>query len=149
MEVILIQDVDSLGLAGQTVSVARGFARNKLIPGQLAVEATPGNLKRLEKQRQEFEIRSKKEKERAEELAGRIEALTITISQKAGEKDKLYGSVTSMDLAAAMEEQGVDIDRRKIKLPDPIKTLGDHEVPIRLHQEVTAVLRVSVVREES
>ena len=149
MEVILIQDVDSLGMAGQTVSVARGFARNKLIPGQLAVEATAGNLKRLEKQRQEFEIRSKKEKERAEELAGRIEALTITISQKAGEKDKLYGSVTSMDLAAAMEEQGVDIDRRKIKMPDPIKTLGDHEVPIRLHQDVTAILRVSVVREES
>jgi large subunit ribosomal protein L9 len=149
MEVILIQDVDSLGMAGQTVNVARGFARNKLIPSQLAVEATPGNLKKLEKQRAEFEIRSKKEKERAQELADRIEALTITISQKAGEKDKLYGSVTSMDLAAAMEDKGVEIDRRKIKLPDPIKSLGDHEVPIRLHQDVTAMLRVSVVREES
>ena len=149
MEVILIQDVDSLGMTGQLVNVAKGFARNKLIPGKLAVEATPGNLKKLEKQRQEFEIRSKKEKDRAKELAGQIENITVTIHQKAGEKDKLYGSVTSMDLAAALEEKGVDIDRRKIKMPEPIKTLGDHEVPVRLHQDVTAMLRVSVVREES
>ena len=148
MEIILIQDVDTLGLSGQVVNVARGYARNKLIPANMALPATPGNLKKLEKQRAEFEIRILKEKERAAALAKEIEAVSVTISQKAGEKDKLYGSVTNMDLAAALAEQGVDIDRRRIKLAEPIKTLGDFEVPIKLHGDVTATLKVSVTREE-
>jgi len=148
MNVILTQDVESLGLAGQVVHVAQGYARNKLIPADLAIEATPANLKLHEKKRNEYELRAMKEKERAQTLARRIGELQLTISQKAGEKDKLYGSVTSMDLAAAMAEQGVDLDRRKIKLAEPIKVLGDYEVPIKLHAEVTALLAVSVIRAE-
>ena len=117
MQVILTQDVESFGLAGQVLEVARGYARNKLIPAKVAVEATPGNLKAFEKARAEFELRSLKEKEQAEILAKQIDEITLTISKKAGEKDKLYGSVTSMDLAEALAEQGVEVDRRKIRLP--------------------------------
>ena len=130
------------------VNVAKGYARNKLIPANMAVPATSGNMKKLEKQRAEFEIRILKERERAAALAKEIEAVSVTISQKAGEKDKLYGSVTNMDLAAALVEKGLDIDRRRIKMTEPIKTLGDFEVPIKLHGEVTALLKVSVIREE-
>ncbi len=148
MRVILAEDIDSLGLAGQVVEVSRGYARNKLIPGKLAVEATSGNMKVFEKARSEFEIRSLKEKERAEKLAREIEEITLTISQKAGEKGKLYGSVTSLDLIQAMTEQGVEFDRRKIRLPEPIKALGDFEVPVRLQSEVTAIIKVSVVKAE-
>lgn len=148
MRVILTEDIDSLGLAGQVVEVSRGYARNKLIPGKLAVEATSGNMKVFEKARSEFEIRSLKEKERAEKLAREIEEITLTISQKAGEKGKLYGSVTSLDLIQAMTEQGVEFDRRKIRLPEPIKALGDFEVPVRLQSEVTAIIKVSVVKAE-
>lgn len=148
MKVILTQDVDALGLAGQVVTVADGYARNKLIPAQMAEKATPATLKKFEKQRAEFEIRAMKEKELAQHLADRIKALHLTITQKAGEKDKLYGSVTSMDLAGAMAEQGVDIDRRKIRMTEPIKSLGDFEVPIKLHTDVTAEIKVSVVRAE-
>ncbi|MBW2091760.1 MAG: 50S ribosomal protein L9 [Deltaproteobacteria bacterium] len=149
MKVILTQDVDNLGLTGQIVDVSRGYARNKLIPSQWAVEATPGNLKVYEQARGEFEVRSMKEKERAEKLAKEIESISLTIAQKAGEKDKLYGSVTSMDLAEAMAEQGLEIDRRKIKLAEPIKALGDYEIPVKLHSDVTAVIKVSVVRSEN
>ncbi|MDY6852549.1 MAG: 50S ribosomal protein L9 [Thermodesulfobacteriota bacterium] len=148
MKVILTQDVDTLGLAGQVVDVSKGYVRNKLVPGGLALEASPANLKLLEKKAAEYEVRAMKEKEKAQNLAGRIEALRLTISQKAGEKDKLYGSVTSMDLAAALAEQGVDMDRRKIKMPENIKTLGDYEVSVKLHSEVTAVLKVSVIKAE-
>ena len=148
MEVILIQDVESLGLAGQVVRVADGYARNKLIPANWAVKATPSNLKMMEKKRAEYEVRAMKEKERAAELAKKIEALNVTIAQKAGEKDKLYGSVTTMDLAASMAEQGVDIDRRKIKMVEPIKSLGDFDVQVKLHTEVVANLKVSVIRAE-
>ncbi|MBW2060958.1 MAG: 50S ribosomal protein L9 [Deltaproteobacteria bacterium] len=148
MRVILTTDVEALGLVGQIVDVSRGYARNKLIPGQLAVEATPGNLKVHEKARTEFEVRSLKEKEQAEQIARQIEKVFLTMAQKAGEKDKLYGSVTSMDLARAMAEQGLEVDRRKIKLAEPIKALGDYEIPIRLHSEVTAMIKVSVIRAE-
>lgn len=148
MRVILTEDIDSLGLAGQVVEVSRGYARNKLIPGKLAVMATSGNMKVFEKARSEFEIRSLKEKERAEKLAQEIEEITLIISQKAGEKGKLYGSVTSLDLIQAMTEQGIEFDRRKIRLPEPIKALGDFEVPVRLQSEVTATIKVSVVKAE-
>ena len=148
MRVILAEDIDSLGLAGQVVEVSRGYARNKLIPGKLAVQATSGNMKVFEKARAEFEIRSLKEKERAEKLAQEIEEITLIISQKAGERGKLYGSVTSLDLIQAMAEQGVEFDRRKIRLLEPIKALGDFEVPVRLLSEVTATIKVSVVKAE-
>jgi len=146
MKVILTQDVDALGLAGQVVDVAKGYARNKLVPGGLALEASPANLKLLEKEAAEYEVRAMKEKEKAQVLAGQIEALRLTISQKAGEKDKLYGSVTNMDLAAALAEQGVELDRRKIKMAENIKILGDYEIPVKLHTEVTAALKVSVIK---
>ena len=148
MEVILTQDVDALGMAGQVVDVAQGYARNKLIPAKLAVQATPANLKRLEKQRAEYEIRAMKEVERARQLAEEIEALRLTITQKAGEKGKLYGSVTTMDLGSALAEQGLDIDRRKIKLSEPIKTLGEFDVSVKLHSEVIANLKVTVEQAE-
>ena len=148
MEVILTQDVDALGLAGQVVNVAKGYARNKLIPGNLALIATPKNLKLLEKKRADYEQRALKEKERAQLMARQLEEVQVTISQKAGEKDKLYGSVTPMDVAAALSEQGIDVDRRKLKMTEPIKTLGDHEVVLKLHPEVSANIKVSVVRAE-
>ena len=148
MQVILTQDIESVGLTGQVVEVKRGFARNMLIPGRLALEATDSNLKRLEKERAEYAERAKKEKDRAQELAAKLKTVKLSIAQKAGEKDKLYGSVTNMDLAAALAEKGYDIDRRKIKLSEPIKTLGDFELTIKLHSEVTAALKVSVVRDE-
>jgi len=148
MRVILTKDVDALGLAGQIVRVSPGHARNKLLPENLAVEATSANLKRYEKTQAEFQVRSQKDKDRAKVLAERIEDLVLTIPQKAGEQDKLYGSVTSMDLAEALTQQGIDVDRRKIRIAEPIKSLGEFQVPIRLHNEVTATIRVSVVRAE-
>jgi large subunit ribosomal protein L9 len=148
MRIILTKDMDALGLAGQIVRVSAGYARNKLLPENLAVEATAINLKRYEKTQAEFEVRSQKDKDRAQALAERIEERVLTISQKAGEQDKLYGSVTSMDLAEALTQQGIDVDRRKIRIADPIKSLGEYQVPIRLHNEVTATIRVSVVRAE-
>jgi large subunit ribosomal protein L9 len=148
MRIILTKDMDALGLAGQIVRVSAGYARNKLLPENLAVEATAINLKRYEKTQAEFEVRSQKDKDRAQALAERIEERVLTISQKAGEQDKLYGSVTSMDLAEALTQQGIDVDRRKIRIADPIKSLGEYQVPIRLHNEVTATIRVLVVRAE-
>ena len=147
MKVILTQDVTSLGLTGQVVKVAPGYARNHLIPGRMALEATPSNLKRMEKERAAFQERAMKEKEKARVLADRIEELSLSIARKAGEKDKLFGSVTSMDLAAAAGEAGVDIDRRRIQMSEPIKALGDFEIPVRVHHEIIAKLKVSVVRE--
>lgn len=148
MQIILTQDVENLGLAGQLVKVAKGYARNLLIPGGMAVEATPANLKLFEKKRAEFAARSLKEKERAKLLKNQIEELDLCIVQKAGEKGKLYGSVTTMDLAAAMADKGVDVDRRKIKLAEPIKVLGSHDIQVKLHTDVTAHLTVSVVSPE-
>jgi len=148
MKVILTQDVESIGRAGQIINVANGFARNKLIPDQLAVTATPANLRLFEKKREEFKLRAMKEKERSEKLAAQIETLHLVIAQKAGESDKLYGSVTTMDLAAALKEKGLDLDRRKIQLEENIKSLGEYEVPIKLHSEVTAHVKVTVVKAE-
>ena len=148
MQVILTQDVESVGPTGQVVEVKRGFARNMLIPSKLAMLATPSNLKRLEKERASFAERAKKEKDRAKDLAAQLKAVRLIIAQKAGEKDKLYGSVTTMDLAQALAEKGFEIDRRKIKLAEPIKTLGDFDITIKLHGDVTAALKVAVVRAE-
>jgi large subunit ribosomal protein L9 len=148
MEIILVKDVENLGFTGQIVKVARGYARNHLIPCQFALEATPANLKSMEKKRAEFEARAQREKDRAKDLAGQIKQVSVVIAQKAGDKDKLYGSVTNIDLAEALAQQGVDVDRRRIKLTEPIKSLGDFEVPIKLHGDVTAMLKVQVVRAE-
>lgn len=145
MKIILKQDVDSLGLAGHTFEVKDGYARNYLIPQGLALEATLRNIKLIESQKKHIEERRLKAREEAEKAAQLLSALVLTIAQKAGEEDKLYGSVTSMDIAEQLGRQGVDIDRKRIRLDRPIKALGEYMVPVRLHPEVTAQLKVVVV----
>lgn len=148
MEVILREDVEKLGHRGQVVKVASGYARNFLLPKRLAVAATDSNKKIVEQERQAALRREAKESADAAELGKLVETVTITIAQKAGENDQLFGSVTSKDIAEALEKQNYQIDRRKIQLADPIKTLGEFKVPIRLHRDVTVDVTVNVVREE-
>lgn len=147
MKVILTQDMDSLGLAGEIVEVARGYARNYLIPQKIALEATEDNIKRTETQRKNIEIKRIKLKEDAQKIKERLSEVMISIAQKVGEEDKLYGSVTSMNIADELEKQGITIDRRKIILDKPIKSLGEFSVPIKLHPHVTASIKVTVVPE--
>jgi large subunit ribosomal protein L9 len=149
MKVILTQDMDSLGLAGALVNVAKGYARNYLIPQGFALEATKQNLKLIEQQKKKIEIRGLKAKEDAERIREKISELVITIAQKAGEEDKLYGSVTTMDIARNLEEQGIVIDRRKIALDKPIKSLGEFQVPVKLYPEVTGTVKVIVIPEDT
>jgi len=148
MEVILRQDLDELGLEGDVVEVAKGHARNYLIPRGFALESTPQNMKTLELQRKKIEIRRLKAREEAEKVKERIEGLEITFSQKVGEEGKLYGSVTRMDISTQLEKQGVVIDRRKVLLEKPIKTLGEFEVPVKIYPEVVGSLKVMVAPEE-
>lgn len=148
MEVILRQDVDELGLEGDIVKVARGYARNYLVPNGFALEATPQNMKSLELQRKKIEAKRLKGREAAERLKERIDELVITISQKAGEEGKLYGSVTTMDIAAYMDAQGIEIDRRKIHLDKPIKALGEYHIPVRIYPKVTGSIKVIVAPEQ-
>ena len=147
MKVILTQDMDSLGLAGEIVEVARGYARNYLIPKKVALEATEDNIKRTETQRKNIEVKRIKLKEDAQKIKERLAEVTISIAQKVGEEDKLYGSVTTMNIADELEKQGITIDRRKIILDKPIKSLGEFSVPIKLHPQVTASIKVTVVPE--
>ncbi len=148
MKVILKQDIEDLGLEGNIVDVAKGYARNYLIPKGFALMASNQNVKLMEMQRKKIEIKRIKAKEIAERIKEEIKDLLITISQKVGEEEKLYGSVTSMDIAEQMEAKGISIDRRKIMLDKPIKSLGDFDVPIKLHPEVTGTIKVAVVPEE-
>ena len=148
MKVILRQDMDALGLEGDMVNVADGYARNYLIPKGIALEANNQNIKLMESQRRKIEIKRLSAIEGAEKVKEKIANIVITISQKVGEEEKLYGSVTSMDIAAHMEKQGIIIDRRKIALDKPIKSLGEYDVPIRLYPEVTASIKVVVVPEK-
>lgn len=147
MEVILREDVDKLGSRGQLVKVASGYARNFLLPKRLAVPATEANRKIIEQERQAHLRRETKLVADATDLAKMMADLSVTISQKAGDSDQLFGSVTSKDIVEALEKQGYTIDRRKIALEEPIKTLGDFKVPLRLHHEVTAEITVHVVKE--
>ncbi|MFP3912576.1 MAG: 50S ribosomal protein L9 [Desulfobacteraceae bacterium] len=149
MEVILTQDFDELGLEGDVVNVAKGYGRNYLIPQGIAIEATPQNRKAMELKSKKIEVRRLKVKADAETLKERMESLAISLSQKAGEEGKLYGSVTSMDIASALENQGISIDKRKIVLEKPIKTLGEFDIPVKIYPEVTANLRVTVNPEEA
>jgi large subunit ribosomal protein L9 len=148
MEVILREDVDKLGSRGQLVKVAAGYARNFLLPKRLAVAATESNKKIVEQERQAALRRDAKEVADANELGKMMADLTVTIAQKAGENDQLFGSVTAKDIADLLEKQGYTIDRRKIQLHEPIKTLGEHKVPIRLHRDVTVEVTANVVKEE-
>ncbi len=144
MEIILLQDLDELGLEGDILRVADGYARNYLIPRGMAFEATPQNVKSIEQRRKKIEIRKLKAKEQAEQLKEKMSEILVQLTQKAGEEGKLYGSVTSMDIAAELENQGIVVDRRKIMLDKPIKVLGDFEVPVRIYPEVTAFIKVVV-----
>lgn len=147
MKVVLRQDVDKLGKRGEVVRVADGYGRNYLIPKQLALLATPGNLHRVELERRRLRIRSARERTEAEALAERLSRLSCTVARKVGENDVLYGSVTNADIAAFLEREGLGIDKRKILLEEPIKALGIYTVPVRLHPEVAADLKVWVVKE--
>ncbi len=148
MKIILQQDIHDLGLEGDTVEVADGYARNYLIPKGLALEATPKNLKMMEQKRRKIEAKRLRAKEEAEALKKKMEELVLLFRHKAGEEGKLYGSVTAMDIASALEEKGIVVDRRKIVLDQPIKNLGDFDVAVRIYPEVTATLRVTVAPEE-
>ncbi len=145
MKVILTENVPSLGKAGDVLQVAAGYGRNLLIPRKLAVEATPGNIRLLQKQREAFLKKTQKEKFGAENLAAKIQDLTCILAHKAGDSEKLFGSITSKDLQAFLAEQGISLDRRKILLPHPIKSLGSYTVPVKLHSDVIANLKVNVI----
>lgn len=144
MQVILLEDVERTGKRGAIIKVADGYARNFLIPKKKAVEATPANKKRIEEELKLIEAKYKKEKEGLEAIAARINDITITIAHQAGEGDKLFGSVTSMDIADALAKEGIHIDKKKIHLENPLKELGAFAVPIKLHPEITATLKVQV-----
>jgi large subunit ribosomal protein L9 len=147
IEVILREDIQTLGRAGEMVRVKPGYARNYLLPQGLAYEATEGNKKRIAAETRVRTIRNQAERTEAERFAVTLGAVTLTLAGKAGEEGKLFGSITSQDIADALARQGYTVDRRKIELEHPIKTTGAHSVAVRLHPEVNAELRVSVVAE--
>ena len=148
MDVILREDVEKLGTRGQLLKVASGYARNFLLPNKMAVAATDSNKKIVEQERQAYLRREAKVESEAKDLGKMLGAVAITIRQKAGENDQLFGSVTSKDIAEALEAQGYTIERRKIALEEPIKTLGEFKVPVKLHREVTVEITVTVAKEE-
>lgn len=148
MKVILRRDMDELGLEGTIVNVKEGYARNYLIPKGFALVADNQNIKLIEMQKKKIEINRLKAKEDAEKVAKDLEGVVITISHKAGEEDKLFGSVTSMDIADEMENKGFPIDKKKIILDKPIKTLGEYDVKVKLHPQVMGFIKVIVVAGE-
>jgi large subunit ribosomal protein L9 len=148
MEVILREDIEKLGSRGEVVKVAAGYARNFLLPKRLAVAATESNKKIVEQERQAHLRKEAKLKGEAEDLAKLMLGVAITIKQKAGEADQLFGSVTTKDIAEALAAKNYQIDRRKIQLAEPIKQLGEYTVPIRLHKDVTVDISVLVAKEE-
>lgn len=148
MEIILIKDVENLGLAGQVLKVAPGYARNYLLPVGAALPASEGNLKMLAKKRAEFEARAKAEKDQAMDLKGKVAEIRLVFKRKTGEKGKLYGAVTAIDIAEALQAAGFSIERKRLRLSEPIKTVGEFEVPVRIHSEVTASFRVVVQPED-
>jgi large subunit ribosomal protein L9 len=148
MEVILREDISNLGSRGDMVKVAPGYARNFLIPKKLAVTATASNKKIVEQERQAHLRKEAKAQGEAADLAKLMTGVSVTISQKAGENDQLFGSVTSKDVADALAAKGYTIDRRKIQLDEPIKSLGEFKIPIKLHKEVTAEVTLVVAKEE-
>jgi len=147
MQVILREHVDNLGRRGEIVKVADGYARNYLLPRKLALLATEGNKKQIERERGKFVAKEAEEQKVAEAMVERLGALDIAIAKKVGETDALYGSVTTADIAEALAAKGVEIDRRKLHLSEPIKRLGEFDVPVRLHPDVTAHVKVRVVAE--
>jgi large subunit ribosomal protein L9 len=145
MEVILREHVDNLGRRGEIVKVADGYARNYLLPRKLALLATDGNKQRIEKERVRFEAAEAEERKIAEAISARMNNLEVEIARKVGETEALYGSVTSSDIAEALAKKGFDVDRRKIQLHEPIKRLGEFDVPVKLQRDVTATIKLKVV----
>jgi large subunit ribosomal protein L9 len=144
MEVILKEDIIKLGHRGDVVKVAAGYGRNYLLPSKLAMEATPANKAVIEQMKASAIRKSHAEKGGAEELAAKLNELVLTFERKSGENEHLFGSVTSQDIAHELEVQGFKVDRRKIHLENPLRTVGEFHVPIRLHREVTAHLQVNI-----
>jgi large subunit ribosomal protein L9 len=147
MDVILREHVDNLGKRGEIVKVAAGYARNYLLPRKLALPATEGNKRHVERERKIMEAREADERGQAQAIAARLETIEIGMARRVGDTEQLYGSVTSADIAEFLKGKGFDIDRRRLILPEPIKTLGEHEVPLRLHRDVTVTLKVQVSKE--
>jgi large subunit ribosomal protein L9 len=148
MEVILREHIDNLGRRGDVVKVAAGYARNYLLPRKLALAVTEANKKQIERERKAGEVKDAQERTEADAYAQRLEAVEIEIARRVGENQTMYGSVTSADIAHALEAKGFEIDRRKIQLPDPIKTVGEVQVPVKVHRDVTAQVKVKVVAEQ-
>ena len=149
VKVVLRQDVEHVGDRGQIVSVAPGFARNFLLPKGLALVATPGNLRSIELQKKVWAVREQHETDDARKIAAHLAGLTVRVTKKVGENETLYGSVTSQEIADNLKAQGVEIDRRKIQLKEPIKSLGTFEVPVKIHRNVSAAVSVQVVAESA
>jgi large subunit ribosomal protein L9 len=147
MEVILKEDVAKLGSRGDVVKVAEGYGRNFLLPRKLAIEASQGNKAVIEQMKAASVRRSAKEKAQAEELSHQFDGLSVSFSRKAGEHEQLFGSVTSGDIADALAKKSFNIDSRKIQLHDPLKTVGEFTIPIKLHKDVTAHLKVIIEKE--
>lgn len=148
MKVVLRDHVEHLGRRGEIVNVAVGYARNYLLPKQLALPATAGNMKQIEHQQRVWAAKEAKEVGEAQALADRISALSLTITKKAGESGTLYGSVTNGEIAEKLAEHGIRVERRRIVLADPIKNLGHYEVPVRIHREVTSTVALAVLGED-
>jgi len=147
VRIVLRKDVENVGRRGEVVKVAAGYARNFLLPKHMALQATPGNLKRIEMERKVLEVQEAKEQQEAAALAEQISKLSCTAVRKVGDNEALYGSVTNADVAEMLEKEGYRIDKRKVLLDEPIKSLGIYEVSIKLHPQVTATLKVWVVKE--
>ena len=147
MEVILREHVDNLGRRGEVVKVADGYARNYLLPRKLALLVTEGNKKQIEREKVKFDLKEAEEQKVAQAMAERIGSIDVEITRKVGETDALYGSVTTSDIAEALGRKGFEVDRRKLVLQEPIKKLGEYSVPIKLHREVTAQIKLRVVAE--
>jgi len=146
MEVILRQDVEGIGKSGNIVKVKDGFARNFLLPKRLAVPWTASNIKSLELEKQRQSLKSEKDKKEAGELKDKLDSLSLTIPVLIQEKDKLYGSITVLEIQRALKEEGFDIDKNHVILEEPIKSLGIYQIPIKLHPEVSAQIKVWVVK---
>jgi large subunit ribosomal protein L9 len=149
MEVILREHVDNLGRRGDVVKVAQGYARNYLLPRKLALAVTENNRRQIEREKKVAEVRDAEERGHAEAIAERLAQLEIDIARRVGENETLYGSVTSADIAHALQVKGFDIDKRKIQLHDPLKSLGETLVPVKIHRDVTAQVKVKVIAEQA
>lgn len=147
MKVILKETIDSLGIIGSEVNVAKGYARNYLLPQNKAVLATPANRNVLEQEKAKFELQIAKEKKIAEEMAARLEGVACKITAKVSEEERLYGSITVRDILKALHGQGVEVEKRMVLLTEPIKTIGIHKVPIRVYKEVEPEITVEIVPE--